>query len=191
MRYLITIFLSLRLVAQDPLQPTTGFLSQFVIEMGDTIPVIQLETVTVSTTYLFKSEKERKTYQRIREDVRKVYPYAVLISLNMKEINLELSKLVDEKQKELLLKKKEEELTKKFGSQLEALNFRQGKILFKLISRECHQTTYDILKSFKGRFKTGIYQGVSRLFGYNLKTEYDPVEDILIERAVREVVLGY
>ena len=67
---------------------------------------------------------------------------------------------------------------------LKKLTMTEGKILVKLIYRETNTTSYDIVKSYRGRFNAFFWQTMARIWDNNLKTEYDPVkikEDMLIE----------
>ena len=47
-------------------------------------------------------------------------------------------------------------------------------ILIRLIDRETSHTSYQVVQEFRGKFRAFFYQGFARLWGYNLKTEYDP-----------------
>ena len=65
------------------------------------------------------------------------------------------------------------------------------QILMKLIDRESGKTTYEVVKQLRGSFQAAMWQTVARLFGHNMKTEYDAnVEDIMIERAIKLVENG-
>ena len=55
---------------------------------------------------------------------------------------------------------------------MKKLTFSQGKLLIKLVDRECNQTSYQLVKSFMGSFKAGFYQTFAALFGASLKKEY-------------------
>ena len=67
----------------------------------------------------------------------------------------------------------------------------QGKILLKLIDRETGSTSFDIVKQMRGNFQAFMWQSVARIFGSNMKTEYDPEgEDIMIERAIQLIEAG-
>ena len=102
-----------------------------------------------------------------------------------------LEHIKDSKKQKAYLKAEETRLKKEFELELKALNFYEGQILIKLINRETGKTTYDIVKQFKGSFQAFLYQGVARLFGYNTKETYSAAfEDLMIERAVQEVIRG-
>ena len=74
---------------------------------------------------------------------------------------------------------------------MKKLTFRQGKLLIKLIDRECDQSAYQLIKLFMGSFKAVFYQSFAKLFGASLKKTYDPTgEDFMIERVVVLVING-
>jgi hypothetical protein len=61
----------------------------------------------------------------------------------------------------------------------------------KLIDRETGKTTYDLVKQLRGSFQAAMWQTVARIFGHNMKSEYDAnIEDIMIERAIKLVENG-
>jgi hypothetical protein len=74
---------------------------------------------------------------------------------------------------------------------MKKLTFSQGKMLIKLIDRECEQTGYELIRTFMGSFKAGFYQTFAALFGASLKREYDPeLEDAEIEEVIFWVEQG-
>ena len=62
----------------------------------------------------------------------------------------------------------------------------QGKLLIKLIDRETGNTTFDVIKDLKGSLTAFMWQSVARLFGSNLKADYDPDG---ADKDVEEVIL--
>ena len=73
-----------------------------------------------------------------------------------------------------MMKQAEEEITTRYSEELEHLNFSQGAILIRLIDRETGNTSYQLVQDLRGKVRAFFYQGFARLWGYNLKTEYDP-----------------
>ena len=74
---------------------------------------------------------------------------------------------------------------------MKKLTYSQGKLLIKLIDRECNQSSYEIVKAFFGPAKATFYQVFAWTFKASLKKEYDPDEDDkLIERIVRQIETG-
>ena len=64
----------------------------------------------------------------------------------------------------------------------------EGRILLKLIDRETDYTAYQIIKDFRSGFVAGFWQGIARIFGNNLKTEYDGEGD---DRMLEQIVVYY
>jgi hypothetical protein len=63
--------------------------------------------------------------------------------------------------------------------------------LIKLIDRQTGHTSFDLIKDLKGGLTAFFWQGVARIFGNDLKEEYDPViEDILIEKIIFQIEAG-
>ena len=76
---------------------------------------------------------------------------------------------------------------------LKRFSKNQAKVLIKLIQRETHQTSYEIVKAFLGSFRATFWQGFGKLFGVSLKGEFHPEknrEDAIIERIAYRVEEG-
>ena len=85
------------------------------------------------------------------------------------------------------MKQAEKEIENKFGPSLKKLNQSQGKILIRLIDRETGSDSYALVKELRGSFRAAFYQTLGKLFGYNLRSKYDPEnnsEDRIIERII-------
>ncbi len=158
---------------------------------GDTIPSIRLPEVWVYADYLYKNKKQYDAWSRTKYNVKKVYPYAILAAAKLKEYDLILQKMPNEKQRKAYMKIVEKELRAEFEDPLKNLTVTQGKILLKLIDRETGNTSYHLVKDLRGGFQAFMWQSLARLFGSNMKSEYDPEgEDIMIERAIKLVESG-
>ncbi len=161
-------------------------LAQGLIENGDTLIHVPIRTIIIRAPFKFTSRRQRRRYSRLERYVKKVYPYAKIVSKQMNDINFNLNKYKTKKEKSYYLKQKEKELKKEFEGQLRKLTFTQGRILIKLINRETGSTTYEIVKEFKGTLSAVFWQSVARIFSSNLKLEYDAkgddkmIEDIVI-----------
>ena len=118
-------------------------------------------------------------------------PLAKLAKYTIIETYDYLETLPDKKAREEHLKRVEEGLKKQYTPQLKKLSRSQGKLLVKLIDRECNQTGYHIAKAFVGAFKANLYQAVAFCFGQSLNKRYDPEgDDRFTERVVRMVESG-
>ena len=158
---------------------------------GDTIPWIQLRDVYIFKPLHFKNEKERREYYKLVRDVKKTLPLARVINNTIVETYEYLQTLPDKKTKDKHLKRVEKGLKEQYTPQMKKLTFSQGKLLIKLVDRECNQSSYELVKAFMGPFKAGFYQTFAALFGASLKKQYNPdKEDRLTERVVLLVENG-
>ena len=88
-------------------------------------------------------------------------------------------------------KKIEEELKKEFDGDIRKMSASQGRILIKLIDRETGDTSYEILQEFRGNVSAFFWQSFSRMFGQDLKSDYDPYgDDKDIESIVQLIEAG-
>jgi hypothetical protein len=157
---------------------------------GDTIPSIRFQEVYVYAEYVYKNKKQYEAWTRTKYNVKKVYPYAILAAAKLKEYNAIMEKM-DEKTRKAYLKVVEKQLKAEFEEPLKNLSMTQGKILLKLIDRETGNTSYTLVKDLRGNFQAFMWQSIARLFGSNMKDEYDPTgEDIMIERAIKLIEAG-
>lgn len=171
--------------------PKNGYRCRAEVVNSDTLPLVNLETVYIYTDFVFKTARQREQWTRTKFNVKKVYPYAILAAAKLKEYDMALAKIQDEKIKKIYIKVCEKDLRQEFEDELKGLTVSQGKVLMKLIDREAGKTTYEVVKQLRGSFQAAMWQTVARLFGHNMKAEYDEeVEDILIERAVKLVEAG-
>ena len=162
-----------------------------IVEGNDTIPVVQLKEVLVFQPLIFKNEKERLEYNKLVRDVKKTLPYAKLVYETLIETYEYIETLPDEKSKDAHLKKMEKELFKEYKPELKKMTLSQGKLLIKLIDRECNQSSYQLIGAFLGKFRAGFWNIFAGLLGASLKTEYDPKgTDAMTERVVLLVERG-
>ena len=155
---------------------------------GDTVPFVDLKTVVVFPEMDIKAWSELVGYERLVYNVKKVYPYAKLAGAKLKEYKHTLDSIPTERERKKFLKAAEKELEAKFGNEIKDLNFTQGKLLIKLVYRETGNSTFSIVKELRGSFNAFVYQTVARIFGYDLRSQYDPEGgDKMIEHIVQMI----
>ena len=158
---------------------------------GDTVPLIDMRAFTVIPPAKFVNYNELLKYEKLVYRVRKVYPYAKLAAKKLMEFEKVLDTIHTKRERKQFIKKAEKELEAQFGDEIRNLSFSQGKILIKLIYRETGNSTYDIVRELRGNFTAFIWQTMATLFGYDLKTTYDPEnEDKMIEQIVLMIDAG-
>jgi hypothetical protein len=161
------------------------------VKDGETIPQINLPPVYIYAPLKFRSNREKAKYNRLVYDVKKTLPLATEIRRIIIETYEVLQILPDEKAKKQHIDKLEKELKEVYTPKMKKLTLRQGKLLIKLVDRQCDQNAYQLVKLFMGSFKAAFYQSFASMFGASLKKTYDPEgEDALIERVVVMVAYG-
>ncbi|PBQ32259.1 hypothetical protein CNR22_10910 [Sphingobacteriaceae bacterium] len=171
--------------------PENGFRCRAEVVGKDTFPMVVFNEVEIVTNFVFSNTRQREQWTRVKFNVKKVYPYAILAAAKLKEYDKALAAIKEENLRKAFIKVCEKDLRTEFEDELKGLTVSQGKILMKLIDRETEKTTYEIVKQLRGSFQAAMWQTVARIFGHNMKVEYDAqVEDIMIERAVKLVEAG-
>lgn len=155
------------------------------VDGSDTIPIVNLRDVYVFPDIKFKNKKEQQKYTKLVRDVKKTLPYAKMVYETLIETYEYMETLPTEKERQAHLKRMEKELFKEYKPELKKLTFSQGKLLLKLIDRECNQSSYNLLKAYLGSFRAGFWNIFAGMFGASLKTEYNPKgSDAMTERIV-------
>ena len=155
------------------------------IYQGDTIPVVHMRDVYIYSPPKFKNRRMEKEYWRNVRDIKKTLPIAREIRGLIIETYEYMQTLPDDKTRERHMKKVEKELMSTYTPRMKQLTLRQGKMLIKLVDRECNQTGYDLIIVFRGKFRATFYQAFAALFGASLKSGYDPEgEDAELEEII-------
>jgi len=158
---------------------------------GDTIPHRTIEEVIVYPRPKFNNRRQMRRYSRLIINIKKVYPYAKLAKEKLLEMDRHIATLTSEREKREYINRMEEELFGAFEDDLKKLTISQGRLLIKLIDRETGDTTYEWLKELKGSVSAFFWQAIARIFGSNLKWEFDaPGEDRLIDDIIRMIDAG-
>lgn len=140
---------------------------------GETIPNWVIPEIVVFPKRKFVSKHDYRQYQRMIRNLKKVYPYAKIAKKELAEIDAHYKTLTTIRDRENYINQVEKDLRDKFEKQLVKLTISQGKMLIKLIDRETGKTSYDFLKELKGGVAATFWQAIARVFGSNLKTEFD------------------
>lgn len=161
------------------------------IDNQDTIYLAYLRDLNVYPPLKFKNKKQEEFYWRTVRDVKRALPYAKIVGAELRRVNVLLQEVDRESERKKYLALYEKEIFKKYEKELIKLTVNQGRLLLKLIDRECNSTSYDLIKSYRGSVTAFFWQGVARLFGSNLKAEYDAAgNDKIVERVIVLVESG-
>ncbi len=186
LKTLLTILIFLTIHRSGFSQDTVRRIVPAKVVDGDTLALVDINPVMVFPPLRFNTKRESVRYDRLVYNVKKVYPYAKMAGAKLQEYKTILEGIDNEKERKAFLKIAEKQLEAQFGDEIKDLTFSQGKILIKLIYRETGNSTFDIVKELRGNFSAFIWQMLARIFGYNLKTTYDPTGN---DQAIEQIVL--
>lgn len=158
---------------------------------GDTFPMRYLPSVTIVEEKRFKNDFDRRKWERLKRNVKKVYPYAKLAGSLLDKYQVQLDSVETERQRKKYFKLIEKELKAEFDDDIRDMTTTQGHILVKLIDRETGNSSYEIVQEFRGNITAFFWQGLSKMFGQDLKSRYDPYgEDAEIESIIYLIEAG-
>lgn len=144
------------------------------VDDKDTLLIVYLPEVDVNLMGRYYEITETRQGRKLVNNVRKVYPYAKMAGDKLKEFDEILASTPNKSDRDRLMKQAEDELAEQYTEELKKLTFSQGLILIRLIDRETGNTSYQLVRELRGRVRAFFYQGFARIWGYNLKAEFDP-----------------
>ncbi len=153
---------------------------------GDTVPVVVLKNLYCFNRKRFPGAKYEREYWRMVNDVKKTLPIAKE-ARRLLVIAYDTCQVMSSREQSKYFKQLEKDLWKEYKPRLMKLNYRQGKLLVRLVDRECNKQSYTIIREFLGRTRATFWQGFGKLFGVSLKSEWEPdgkdkqLEDICIQ----------
>ncbi len=168
-----------------------SYLLQNVKRNGVTLPEVEIKEVTVYAHAKFPKKSDFRKYDRLVYNLKKVYPYALIVRNRLAKINEDMNNIKSDKERKNYLKKVEKDVFADYEGDIRDMTITQGRLLIKLIDRETQNTSYMLIKDYHGKLAAAFWQGIARIFGTNLKEEYDPYgDDALIESIILEIDAG-
>lgn len=165
--------------AKSVLLPTT------ILADGERVPWVLLPGVHVYGKRRFASEQDRLDYRRLKYNVLKVLPYARLAHQRYDQLQRDLALTSNKKEQKRLIKTCEKEIKEIFNKEIKNMSVTQGKILVKLLDREIGNSSFEMVKELRGGVPAFFYQSIARVFGHNLKNEYNIRDEREIENIIR------
>ncbi|MBR4804453.1 MAG: DUF4294 domain-containing protein [Bacteroidales bacterium] len=159
---------------------------------GDTIPCFHLNEITVTAYVYMLSPAEIKKNKKLIRNVKLTLPYAKTAKRKLDSYEKQMAGM-SEKERKAMMKKAEKEIEAEFGPELKKMTFSQGNVLIKLVDRETGNTSYELVRELRGKFRAFFYQTFAKIFGYNLKEKFDPkhnAKDRMIDRIATAVEQG-
>ena len=158
---------------------------------GESLPEVDIKEVVIIGRPGNSKKFPYQKYQRLVYNLKKVYPYSLLVRERLKEINMELDKIPDDKGRKKYLRQLEKDIFGEYEDDVREMTITQGKLLIKLIDRETMNTSYELIKQYRGGLSAAFWQSIARIFGTNLKEDYDPYgEDAIMEIIVQAIESG-
>jgi hypothetical protein len=171
--------------------PQRSYLIQKVNRDGVTMPEVEIKEVKIVGRPSRVQRNEYRQYERLVYNIKRVYPYAIIVRLRLNQVNDELKNIPDEKSRKEYMRSVEKEVVAQYEDDMRQMTITQGRLLIKLIDRETQNTSYTLIRDYRGKFSAAFWQGIARIFGTNLKEQYDPSgEDALIELIIHELDEG-
>ena len=119
-------------------------------------------------------------------DVKKTLPIAKDARRLMTQAYFDMERMTEAEQK-VYFKRLEKELFDQYKPRLKRLNYRQGKLLVRLVDRECDKQTYYLIREFLGKRRAFFWNMFGKFFGVSLKAQWEPegkdkeLEDVCIQ----------
>jgi hypothetical protein len=168
-----------------------SYLLQNVKRDGVTLPEVEIKEVTVYAHPQFPRKSDFRKYERLVYNLKKAYPFALIVRNKLAKVNEDIGNIKSDKERKEYIKKVEKEVFAEYEGDIRDMTITQGRLLIKLIDRETQNTSYALIKDYRGKLAAAFWQGIARIFGTNLKEEYDPNgEDAIIESIILEIDAG-
>lgn len=174
-----------------------GYKYHIAVINGDTIQAITTPEIRVFGYAKGKNAKRRaarrqtKYYARLVNAIKVTYPVAKQAGRKLRVMEAHLNTLKTKQEQTEYIKKVEEELKVQYSPFIRSISMYQGMVLLKLIDRETGKTSFRLIQELRGKFSAFFWQNITRLFGGNLKVEYDKYdEDAMIEEIISLYEIG-
>lgn len=161
-----------------------------VVSHGDTMPVYEITQYWVYPVRKM-TKKEEKKYWRMVADVKRALPVVDYIEKVMIQTNDTLMRMPTKKERDKYMAHFEKKLYKENYDEMSQLTLRQGMLVMRLLDRDLNETSYQLIKAYRGRFRAGFYQLFAKLLGADLKTKFgDAKDDPIYEEIINKVESG-
>lgn len=154
---------------------------------GERMPWVLIPQVVITRKQVFSSPEARARHLRLRHNVIKVLPYANYAKERYEQLHRELAMTNNKREQRRLVRNCEQEIKDMFNREVKNLTVSQGQILIKLIDRQTGNSSYEVVRELRGGVTAFFYQSIAKVFGHNLKSDYDPQEDSEIEFILRSL----
>lgn len=177
--------------AQDGNAKINGQVVPFMIdECGDTLLLVSLEGVSVSSFRQFANQDEYNRYRKYRRYAATVYPYAVEAIKIFRQLEQETQEM-KKKQRKKYTKELHQQLKDEFTEPLKKLTKTQGLILIKMIEKELDTPLYYLIKELRNGLTARYWTTIGGFFGHKLKDGYTAGEDPILDAVLNDMDISY
>ncbi len=181
----LLLFAATSAMAQSPLDSCA-----IQVQGSDTLYLAYLRDVYVFPPMRFKNKRQERFYWRTVRDVKKTLPIAKILTQEMERTDEIMSKMTRREQRKFW-RQYEKLLYAQYEDKFRKMTAAQGQMLMKLVDRECGRTSFTVIEYYKGTFVANCFQALAKLFGNDLKEEYDGEDkDRITERIIILVEAG-
>ena len=152
----------------------------------DSVPLILFREVPIYADRIFRDKMDAINYYRLVRNVKRVYPLAKLCETKLNEYNDLFKTANTEHQRKVLIRKAEKELKNQYTEDIKNLTITQGEILLKLIYRQTGNSSYNLIKEYRGTIRAVFWQMFAHVFGDDLKLKYEPYGD---DKPIEDIVV--
>lgn len=150
--------------------------------LADTMLHFSFPPIEIKGEYIYRNRQQERKYHQLYEDIKRTYPLSQIVSSEVKLVNAELDSIYKTRaQRKVYMKWYEDHIYHTYIDTLKSLNIRQIKLFIKLIDRETGSSPFELIKKYRGGMDAFLWQLTANALLVNLKKEYDPVEDAMIE----------
>ena len=161
------------------------------VKNNDTFYLARMHDIYVYPKIKFRNKQQERFYWKTVRDVKKTLPFAKLLAQEMAFADQQLARIPDQKMRKRWWRDHEKYLFKKYEQDFRKMTASQGQMLMKLMDRESHRTSYEIIKQYRGKASANFWQFIAKLFKNDLKEGYDTEDkDRIIERVINLVEAG-
>ncbi|MBQ0008630.1 MAG: DUF4294 domain-containing protein [bacterium] len=178
-----------------PVQTKTGpngeLLILCTVENGDTMPMFEMKRLWIYPKRKFKNKKQERQYWRMVRDVKAALPVVYYIENVIRQTNDTLMSMPTKKQRDKYMAHFEKRIYKQNYDAMSQLTLRQGMLVMRLLDRDIDQTSYELIKAYRGWFRAGVYQVFAKFCGADLKVKFgDGKNDDVYEEIINLVESG-
>lgn len=159
-------------------------------DCGDTILMVELQDVSITSPRTFDNSEDYKKYQRYRRAAVIAYPYAVEAIKVFRQLEQETADMRKGKRKKYA-KHLQKDMKEKFEDPLKKLTRTQGLVLTKMIEKELNTSTYDLIKALRGGLTARYWSTMGGFYGYKLKSGYQQGEDAILDMVLDDFDVSY